>query len=48
MTGYRVKALSKLIEADCLKGFDGVTQRTSKENCNTLKFDLSEFKKGIQ
>jgi hypothetical protein len=31
MTGYRVKALSKLIEADCLKGFDGVTQLTIKE-----------------
>jgi hypothetical protein len=31
------------IEADCLEGFDEATQRTIKENCNTLKFDLSEF-----
>lgn len=31
------------IEAECLEGFDEVTQRTIKENCNTLKFDLSEF-----
>ena len=31
------------IEADCHEGFDEATQRTIKENCNTLKFDLSEF-----
>jgi len=26
-----------------LEGFDEATQRTIKENSNTLKFDLSEF-----
>jgi hypothetical protein len=31
------------IVADSLDGFDEATQRTIKENCNTLKFDLSEF-----
>lgn len=48
MIEYKAKSTKKLIKADCLEGFDGDTQRTSKENCNTLKFDLSEFKKGIQ
>ncbi len=31
------------IKADNLEGFDEATQRTIKENSNTLKFDLSEF-----
>lgn len=31
------------IMADSLEGFDEATQRTIKENSNTLKFDLSEF-----
>ena len=31
------------IMADSLEGFDEATQRTIRENSNTLKFDLSEF-----
>ncbi len=31
------------IIADSLEGFDDATQRTIRENSNTLKFDLSEF-----
>jgi hypothetical protein len=31
------------IQAECKEGFDQNTQRTVKENCNTLKFRSAEF-----
>jgi hypothetical protein len=54
MTEYKVKTAKKLFydrvnlkpnrtKADYLEGFDEAPQRTIKENCNTLKFDMSEF-----